>query len=120
MNGGSLGVEQGFPDQQDADSGQENRRGSGYEHPKSPTRHFFLGAQIGLIAGSILLSCYFIFLGYQRANRGFDALDCGQKLRGAFLFWTGILFACGSPMLLLAVGFWLAVGDRSYLLDILS
>ncbi|WP_146299864.1 hypothetical protein [Nitratireductor mangrovi] len=116
--GGISRMDQRSPDENHANGSEEGRHGGGNEHPESPSRHTLLGFQVGLIAAACFLSCYLIFLGYQIANSGFDALDRGQKVRGVIRFWGGILLACGSSFLLLAGGFGLALGGG--LLKLLS
>jgi hypothetical protein len=106
--GGIAGVEQSAPDQDDTNGGEKDSSTAGNEHPKSPPRHVLLGLQVGYFALALPFTLYLIFLGYQIANSGFDALDRGQKLRGVVLFWSGILFACAAATFLPYGGYWLA------------
>lgn len=78
------------------------------EHPKGPKRHRLLGVQVALIAASFGMALLCIYHGYQVADRGFDALDGGQKRRGILLFWGGISFAIVAGGASIAGGFSLA------------
>lgn len=92
---GVLGGVQRSPQQLQA-SGSHRYRGDGSdEHQHSPKRHGLLGFQVAyfvLVGG---LACGAALLGYQIADRGFDALDRGQKVRGGVQFWAGIFVCCG-------------------------
>lgn len=86
---------QGSPEQFQSYSGHSNRGDGSEEHQLSPKRHSLLGFQIAyfmLVGG---LACGAALLGYQIADRGFDALDRGQKVRGGVQFWAGIFVCCG-------------------------
>ncbi len=102
-------IDQRTPDQIHANASQQDAKSGSDKHPESPNRHTLLGAQISVIAVALLFAGYLVSLGYQLADRGFDTLDAGQKLRGAAIFWGGLLGAWGSAAAILAGGFWFAL-----------
>jgi hypothetical protein len=105
---GYSGMLKGSPDQNNTDRSHANRNSSRDEHPKGPMRHLLLGLKVCDVALLLLLTCYVIFFRYQVADRRLDALEARRKARGALLFWSGILLACGGSFLLLGAGLWLA------------
>ncbi len=64
-----------------------------------------LGFQITYFVGVGALACLSALLGYQIAGRGFNALDRGQKARGAVQFWIGIAICCGLTFFVIWAGF---------------
>lgn len=87
---------------------QKHRGDSRPEHSLCPYSHVLLCAQVVYFALFLPLTGYLVFLGYQVANGGLDALERGQKVIGYRRLLLGSLIALGSAGLLPGVGFWLA------------
>ena len=61
----------------------------------------FSGTQIAYFCLVWGAACLSALLGYQIADRGFDALDRGERVRGAWQFWFGIFICCRLTLLLI-------------------
>ena len=106
FNGASR-IDEGPIDQPDAYSRDKHSSKSCPKHTFCPQSHVLLGLQVSYFAVLLPLTCYLIFLGYKIADCGFDALDTGQKIRGALLFWSGMLLACAAALVLPWSGYWM-------------
>lgn len=111
---GSLGVIQGAPNQENAKPGQKDRTDSREEHPLGPQSHTLLGVQIIFLALYMGGVFFLVLRGYKIADRGFDALDSGNKRKGVLLFWGGYFLAFGSALGLPFLGYWLTFESRFF------
>ena len=106
--GSAAGVVQSSNDSHEGGKCEQYSRESGPEHQLGPFRHALLGAQIAYFAILLPLTLYLVFLGYQIANGALDALERGRWVNGGWRLISAVIVACGSALLLPALGYWLA------------
>ncbi len=84
------------------------------KHPFCPDSHLLLGVQIIYLAALLPLTPLLVFVWYGLANRGFDAMDGGDKWRGTAFLRSGFLLACGTALFLPRGGYWLAFEEGTW------
>jgi hypothetical protein len=97
-------VFEGTPNEKYADEGEHGRDRRGDKHPESPKSHALLGIQIAFFVVVVAFACCAALFGYLLADRGFDALDRGDKWGGVALFWCGVSLACGGSAFIIWAG----------------
>src|SRR6056297_3227531 len=86
---GSFRVDQGSYDGEQGEKRKHNAGGARNEHPEGPLRHLFLGAKIAFCA--VLLAL--VGLGYKVADRGLNALERRNWVKGLLLLGCGSILA---------------------------
>ncbi|MCA0870960.1 hypothetical protein LCL97_08995 [Seohaeicola saemankumensis] len=87
----------------DSDERDECKNNSGAgrkEHQLGPPRHALLGLKVSLVSALLGVFGYLIFFGYQLADRGLDAVECGRKVYGVGLITVATAISVGSAFLL--------------------
>lgn len=97
---GATGVVQSSENSEQRGGGQNSRDPRWDHHPPSPAGHLLLGYKVGLFALVLLVTFFFVHLGFKAADRGFDFFERGKKARGIGMLGFGVLVACGGGSLL--------------------
>ena len=90
------------------ESSEDDASATGDEHPLGPERHVLLGSQVVYFALGLPMVCFFVWLAYKFADRGFDAFERRRYPEGILRFgFSFLLGGPGSAFLLLPFGYWL-------------